>query len=545
MKFLCDNCKSKYQIPDEKISGRTLRMKCRKCGHNIIIRGDQTEAQPAAGSSSASGSGAHRPSTARRSRRRGSSSSVAPRPRGASPLSGDFRSGELAEASSERSAPSETEWHVAVNDVPVGPIKRAEVARKVGSGAVTGESLVWREGFDDWLPLRDVAELVGLLEQRRIPAPPSREGSRPRIAPVPPPPVAPIGGRMGASVPPVEDFDDDEATKLEPMVSAAALGALPASPAAAPPKPAPAAPPPPVAAATATSASSPGFQVAEPSESVPMAAFAAAPAAPASEPPPRRALPIGAIIAMVGAAAFGIAFAIVLASKMLDDGAPAAPAVAANTETTGSDPTPLEPPTMEPEVVEPTMDADDGSETVEGTESTEGNEDTSEMVAATPMATSMHTTHTGASHAATTTMTESSAMEPELTDAQRRALERLTMGGSSNVGGTTAMIDVAGSGNSQMRTPLDANALRRVVNRNRIQMQRCYERAIRGLSDPPGGRFDISIRVGSTGRISNVDVSGPDIGNLKQCLRTTVGRWSFPGTSGGEASFPLVLSAGG
>jgi predicted Zn finger-like uncharacterized protein len=32
MKFLCGNCKAKYQIADEKASGKTLRMKCRRCG---------------------------------------------------------------------------------------------------------------------------------------------------------------------------------------------------------------------------------------------------------------------------------------------------------------------------------------------------------------------------------------------------------------------------------------------------------------------------------------------------------------------------------
>ena len=40
MKFLCPNCKAKYQIADEKVSGRTLRMDCRRCGQNITIRAD-------------------------------------------------------------------------------------------------------------------------------------------------------------------------------------------------------------------------------------------------------------------------------------------------------------------------------------------------------------------------------------------------------------------------------------------------------------------------------------------------------------------------
>src|SRR6476469_637929 len=37
MKFLCPSCKAKYQIADEKVVGRSVRMKCRKCGYVIPI----------------------------------------------------------------------------------------------------------------------------------------------------------------------------------------------------------------------------------------------------------------------------------------------------------------------------------------------------------------------------------------------------------------------------------------------------------------------------------------------------------------------------
>src|SRR6188768_1294430 len=33
MKFLCPCCKAKYQIGDDKVAGRSVRMKCRKCGY--------------------------------------------------------------------------------------------------------------------------------------------------------------------------------------------------------------------------------------------------------------------------------------------------------------------------------------------------------------------------------------------------------------------------------------------------------------------------------------------------------------------------------
>ena len=37
MKFICPSCKAKYQIADEKIADRSVRMKCRKCARVIRI----------------------------------------------------------------------------------------------------------------------------------------------------------------------------------------------------------------------------------------------------------------------------------------------------------------------------------------------------------------------------------------------------------------------------------------------------------------------------------------------------------------------------
>src|SRR3954462_5884040 len=37
MKFLCPSCKAKYQIDDAKVAGRSVRMKCRKCGYVIQV----------------------------------------------------------------------------------------------------------------------------------------------------------------------------------------------------------------------------------------------------------------------------------------------------------------------------------------------------------------------------------------------------------------------------------------------------------------------------------------------------------------------------
>jgi predicted Zn finger-like uncharacterized protein len=50
MKFLCDNCKAKYQIGDDKVAGKTVRMKCRRCGFDIHVNAstivEETSAAP-------------------------------------------------------------------------------------------------------------------------------------------------------------------------------------------------------------------------------------------------------------------------------------------------------------------------------------------------------------------------------------------------------------------------------------------------------------------------------------------------------------------
>ncbi len=57
------------------------------------------------------------------------------------------------------------EWFVGINGVPVGPIRLSELRSKAASGAVGKESLVWRDGFEDWRPLRTYPELVAIVEE--------------------------------------------------------------------------------------------------------------------------------------------------------------------------------------------------------------------------------------------------------------------------------------------------------------------------------------------------------------------------------------------
>lgn len=48
MKFLCENCKAKYQIGDDKVAGKTVRMKCRRCGFDIHVNASTIVDEPSA-----------------------------------------------------------------------------------------------------------------------------------------------------------------------------------------------------------------------------------------------------------------------------------------------------------------------------------------------------------------------------------------------------------------------------------------------------------------------------------------------------------------
>jgi predicted Zn finger-like uncharacterized protein len=270
VKFLCEQCKAKYQIADDKVAGKTVRMKCRKCGHNIEVRAEVTESSvstrlppppartPAPAPASPLPKPAPRPGEGPGATKATPAPFRPPPPRPPGPLAGAFKSS--VQRDDEGGAPLDMsvsggadDWYVAVNGVPVGPIRVAEVRRKAALGAVTEDSLAWQEGLDEWRPLRSFPELAGVVreaaatgrasavpppprERASVPPPPPRTGlqrppspSRPSF-PQPPPPsgatatgrnnVVPITSRL-ATAEKVEP-----AAKAAPAEQSAALRAL-------------------------------------------------------------------------------------------------------------------------------------------------------------------------------------------------------------------------------------------------------------------------------------------------------------------------------
>ncbi|GAB3685907.1 SPFH domain-containing protein [Angustibacter aerolatus] len=68
--------------------------------------------------------------------------------------------------------PGTTQWYLGVSGQQVGPLAPAEVAARVAAGTATPETLVWRAGMSDWVPLASVPELAAAPGTVPPPLPP-------------------------------------------------------------------------------------------------------------------------------------------------------------------------------------------------------------------------------------------------------------------------------------------------------------------------------------------------------------------------------------
>ncbi|MBV8760779.1 MAG: zinc-ribbon domain-containing protein [Deltaproteobacteria bacterium] len=169
MKFLCDRCKTRYSIGDDRVRGKILKIRCKNCANVITVR-EGMEAPPDDGGAVA---GRRNPT---QMIQKIDEATVRP----ASPLNAAF-SAQLA-----KPPPAlEEEWYVSIDGDQSGPFNLAEAQRWVASKPFEADLHCWSEGFDDWLPVDKVSHFRGLRTKPVAPPP------RPAAAPPPMPRVAP------------------------------------------------------------------------------------------------------------------------------------------------------------------------------------------------------------------------------------------------------------------------------------------------------------------------------------------------------------------
>lgn len=187
MKFLCGSCRTKYQISDEKVRGKILTIRCKKCGAKILVR-ESLSKNMGGGTAVAPVAEEERPQAAEVSAKKSVGASA--RAGGSAALASAFEvamHGGAAEAddmpTSIAPVPANldnagVEWYVAIDGEQFGPYAFADLVRRVVNREVVGRHYAWHDGMDNWLRVRDVKDLAPYLpgDKKRPPPPPPTSG---------------------------------------------------------------------------------------------------------------------------------------------------------------------------------------------------------------------------------------------------------------------------------------------------------------------------------------------------------------------------------
>ncbi|MGD0675665.1 MAG: zinc-ribbon domain-containing protein [Polyangiaceae bacterium] len=116
MKITCQACQAKYTIADDKVVGKVVRIRCKKCGATIVVNGNDASAS--------------------------STTAAAP----------DLPAAEDAGDGTEG-------WTVNVSEGDQRTMNDAAVIAAYRSHVIDDETYCWKEGMADWAPLREIPEL--------------------------------------------------------------------------------------------------------------------------------------------------------------------------------------------------------------------------------------------------------------------------------------------------------------------------------------------------------------------------------------------------
>lgn len=115
MKISCQSCQAKYTIADEKVVGKVVKIRCKKCGSTIVINGAEGHS---AGDDASAGGEVY-----------------------------DYAAG------------AGDQWTVNVAEGDQRTMSTQEIVNEYRTGVVTPETYCWKDGMDGWLPLREIDQL--------------------------------------------------------------------------------------------------------------------------------------------------------------------------------------------------------------------------------------------------------------------------------------------------------------------------------------------------------------------------------------------------
>ena len=514
MKFLCPSCKAKYQIADEKVSGRALKMVCRQCGEEIVIRGDG----------------------ARGAQGREVAARPAQQPVPAPAVAAGQASAPVVASAGQGAAA--VQWHVAIDDTPVGPLHQDEVERKMAVGQLNADSLAWRDGLDDWLPIKQISELHTLWKAVVAKAAAQKAAPRPRrstAADVPAP--APAGGRVAAASGGALASRPRHATQSHGRGAAASStsAAMAAS-----------------ASASAATAESPELSQPTTTALAPVGLTVSEPAAEttaAPQPlqlgddagagiPGRRRIRWGPVFALVCGSAFILAIGAFIGVRVfMPKHAPSGMGQLVGAVASGAEGATK---TAEGKVVAE-GDGEEVHRIVLEPEDIAG--DSAADDEATPKQKGVRRRRASKRRAARAS-NEAGGNAEELTAEQREMLDRMGGGYRSPAGLQRDSSGVAAD-DAAAKRGLRAEQLATVVNRGKRSLQRCYETALRGSGSEETVRLDVEITVSPRGNVTNVTTRGRSLPGMEKCISSTARTWRFPASANTtKTQFPILFQPG-
>jgi predicted Zn finger-like uncharacterized protein len=208
MRFVCDQCQTRYTIPDDKARGRALKVRCKKCGNVIVIKPLAAEPQAPA-PETADATMVASPQDIARLRQElrqsmGPKTAAAPPPPAPPPPSAP-----------PAIAADGVEWFTIIKGQQEGPLTKAELVGRITSGGLAARNYVWSEELPDWKRLEDVPTLAVWLSEptQHVIAPaPRRPAPAPVLAKAKPEPAAePIRPRSDPDVRAMFDVPIDDA----------------------------------------------------------------------------------------------------------------------------------------------------------------------------------------------------------------------------------------------------------------------------------------------------------------------------------------------
>lgn len=177
MKFLCDRCKTRYSIGDDRVRGKILKIRCKNCANVITVRegmeaGDDGAESPRRSKATTQSPPADVSLNATTGRATGAQPALGGN--GAKPANalGAAFAPAMSNPAAKPPPALEEEWYVSIEGEQSGPFSLAEAQRWVASKAWDAELHCWSEGFDDWLPVDKVSHFRGLRKKPVAPTPP-------------------------------------------------------------------------------------------------------------------------------------------------------------------------------------------------------------------------------------------------------------------------------------------------------------------------------------------------------------------------------------